>query len=283
MVYPSRLTKFNHKTRMKLLAGSPNIIYLYSSIILMTKTILPTNETGRLAALDTYLLTPIVPEPDYDEITSLAAQICGTPISLITLLGEETQWFKSHFGTDLRETGRAIAFCSHAIVEHQGELIVNDARLDERFSSNPLVTGDTNVIFYAGVSLVNPEGFALGTLCVIGHEPQELSDVQITGLRTLAKHALVLMEMRRKTMQLEQTNLDLSRKNAALQEFARRAVHDIKNPLTSIILNSQALSYRLKGKTDDRTLKLAEMNVSSAKELTSMINQLLEESISDKV
>lgn len=247
----------------------------------MSKTIYPINETERLSALETCQLNVCSPEPEFDEITALAAQICGAPISLVTLLGEDTQWFKSHYGTELDHTDRAVAFCNHAIVQETGQLTIHDARLDERFRENPLVTGDTQIIFYAGVSLINPEGFPLGTLCVIGHEPQQLNDQQLNALRTLARQALTLMEMRRKTLQLEKINLELSRKNGALQEFAQRAVHDIKNPLTSIMLNSQALSYRLKDKVDERTLRLAEMNVSCTKELTAMINKLLEESLSD--
>lgn len=237
------------------------------------------NEFERLAAVDSYQLMGTAAEQDFDEITALAAQICQTPIALVTLLGEKTQWFKSHHGTELEETDRNIAFCNHAINDGDGILMVTDAREDERFSDNPLVTGETNVVFYAGVPLINPEGYALGTLCVIGHQQSELNASQLTALRTLGKQALILMEMRLKTRMLEQQNLELARKNAALQEFARRAVHDIKNPLTSIILNSQALTYRLRDKIDERTFRLAEMNVSSGKDLTVLINQLLEDAV----
>jgi len=237
------------------------------------------NENERLAAVDRYQLMGTDVEQDFDEITALAAQICQTPIALVTLLGEKKQWFKSHYGTDLQETDRDIAFCNHAIQDKNGVLMVNDARQDERFSENPLVTGDHKIVFYAGVPLVNPEGYALGTLCVLGHGQCELNSSQITALRTLGRQALMLMEMRLQTRLLEQQNLELARTNAALQEFAKRAVHDLKNPLTSIILNSQALTYRLRDKVDERTLRLAEMNVSSGKELTAMINQLLEEAL----
>lgn len=239
----------------------------------------PPKESDRLKAVDSYQLINTSPEADYDEITALAAQICGTPIALVTLLGEEKQWFKSHHGTQLEQTPREIAFCSHAILEQDGVLIVDDANKDKRFQNNPLVTGETKVIFYAGVSLINPEGHALGTLCVIGHEPRTLSQEQLSALKTLSKQALMLMEIRRKNDQLEKQNQELAKTNAALQEFARRAVHDIKNPLTSIMLNSQVLTMRLRDKIDERTFRLAEMNISSAKELTALINQLLEESL----
>ncbi|EDM37985.1 sensor histidine kinase/GAF domain hybrid protein [Pedobacter sp. BAL39] len=237
------------------------------------------NENERLAAVDQYQLMGTAAERDFDEITALAAQICGMPIALVTLLGKEKQWFKSHHGTALQETDRDIAFCNHAIQDQNGIMVVTDARQDERFRNNPLVTGDHKIVFYAGVPLVNPEGYALGTLCVLGHGQCELNSSQIIALRTLGRQALMLMEMRLKTRLLEQQNLELARTNAALQEFAKRAVHDLKNPLTSIILNSQALTYRLRDKVEERTLRLAEMNVSSGKELAAMINQLLEEAL----
>lgn len=245
---------------------------------MMNKKIIPDNEAERLAELDTYQLMGTATETDFDELTALAAEICGTPIALVTLLGAESQWFKSHHGTDLEQTPREIAFCSHAILEEDGVMIVSDARNDERFRNNPLVTGETKIVFYAGVSLINTDGYAMGTLCVIGHEHHELNASQLSALKVLGKQAIMLMELRRKTATLERQNIALSRTNAALQEFAHRAVHDIKNPLTSILLNSQALVYRLKDKIDERTLRLAEMNISSGKELNALINNLLEES-----
>ena len=238
-------------------------------------TPIPHNEFERLAALESYQLIDTAPEHDFDELTALAADICGTPIALVTLLGEQHQFFKSHHGMDINQTPRNVAFCSHAITAQDGILVVPDAREDVRFSANPLVTGDTNIVFYAGVSLVNEQGFALGTLCVIGHEQREISNRQLSALKTLSKQALMLMELRKKTTQLLQQNAILEKNNAALQEFARKAVHDLKNPLTSIILNSQALVLRLKEKVDERTLRLAEMNVSSGKELNGLINDLL--------
>lgn len=248
----------------------------------MSNEIEKNNESARLMAVDSYQLLNTAPEGDYDEITALAAQICNTPIALVTLLGKEKQWFKSHHGTQIQETDREIAFCSHAILEQEGVLIVDDARNDDRFARNPMVSGEPKVIFYAGVSLINPEGHALGTLCVIGHEPRTLTSAQLNALKTLAKQALMLMEMSRKNELLERQNLELAKTNAALQEFARRAVHDIKNPLTSILLNSQALTYRLKDKIDERTFRLAELNISSAKELTALINKLLEDALNSK-
>jgi GAF domain-containing protein len=256
-----------------------NLLSLLLQSVLMTNKLPPENERERLAVLDSYQIMNVAAEADFDELTALAAEICGTPIALVSLLGEKHQWFKSHHGTDLKQTPRDIAFCSHTILEQDGILIVPDALEDERFRNNKLVTGDTKIIFYAGVSLINEQGYPLGTLCVIGHEPRQLSVSQLSALKTLGKQALMLMELKRKTALLEQQNLQLERTNAALQEFARRAVHDIKNPLTSILLNSQALSLRLKDKVDERTFRLAQMNITSGKDLTALINKLLEDSL----
>lgn len=124
---------------------------------------LPVHEPQRIAALraDAILDTP--GEPDFDEITALAAEICGTPIALISLVDENRQWFKSKVGTRITETSRGVAFCAHAIIG-DGILIVPDALEDPRFAQNPHVVGDPRIRFYAGAPLVSEDGLNLGTL-----------------------------------------------------------------------------------------------------------------------
>ena len=124
-------------------------------------------ETERLQELDSFSILDTLPEIDYDNLTAIAAEICGTQISLISLVDNKRQWFKSHHGLGATETPKEFAFCAHAINDPGSPLIVQDARRDERFSDNPLVTGEPNVIFYAGVPLVSDAGLPLGTLCVI--------------------------------------------------------------------------------------------------------------------
>jgi len=162
-------------------------------------------ETDRLNALKQYDILDTLPERDYDELTQLAAQICGTPIALISLIDDKRQWFKSSHGLEIRETPREFAFCSHAIANPLETLIVPDSRLDERFAHNPLVTGDPNVVFYAGAPLVDEHGFALGSLCVIDNSPNELSQAQLSALKILAKQVVNLLTLRKQNGELSRT------------------------------------------------------------------------------
>lgn len=172
---------------------------------------IPYNEVKRLKALKAYNIIDTIEEQDYDYITKLAAQILKTPISLISIITEDRQWFKSHHGLKTRETPRDIAFCAHAINQPYEIFVVNDSRMDSRFSDNPLVENDPNVIFYAGVPLVNENGFAFGTLCTIDNKPRELDTGQIETLKILAKQVMNLLELRKKTKDVSDLNKELEK------------------------------------------------------------------------
>lgn len=181
------------------------------------------NEQLRLAALQAYQILETAPEQDYDELTDLAAAICETPIALISLVDENRQWFKSHKGLDVRETARSHSFCAHAIL-HPNELMqVEDAHLDERFKHNPLVTGKPNIVFYAGMPLVDPEGYALGSLCVIDNQARRLTALQQQALKTLSKQVVDKLTLRKKLIDLEAANLD----NFRLHQERERYLEDI--------------------------------------------------------
>ena len=195
---------------------------------------LPENELQRLSILSEYLLLDTLPEAEYDNITKLIATICNAPVSLITMIDKDRNFFKSHQGVPMQESPRDISFCGHAILSDDPIFIVKDARLDSRFIDNPLVDL-ADAIFYAGVPLINPEGLALGTLCIFDHEPRDLSELQIDALITLGKQVITSMELRRKNLKLELTRKELFQHNLELKKFASHVSHDLKSPLANII------------------------------------------------
>ena len=154
----------------------------------------PANEAERLRTLRAYKILDTKPEERFDELTRLAALICGVPISLISLIDTDRQWFKSRFGLDVQETPRAQAFCTHAIMQPE-MFVVPDASQDERFAQNPLVTGDLHIRFYAGAPLAARDGHVLGTLCVIDREPHTLTLAQTEALKILSRLVIANVEL----------------------------------------------------------------------------------------
>ena len=161
------------------------------------KAALLANEADRLKALAEYHLLESVPEQAFDDLTQLAAQICGCPMALVTVIDEKRQWFKSRLGVDMHETPREHSFCAHAIQEPERLLIVPDATHDARFATNPFVTSAPHIRFYAGAPLLTNSGHAIGSLCVIDRTPRKLTDPQLASLRILGRQASYLLELRR--------------------------------------------------------------------------------------
>jgi GAF domain-containing protein len=165
------------------------------------KANIPTQEAARLEALRQYKILDTPSEQAYDDITALAAFICNVPIALISLVDADRQWFKSKVGINIDETSRDISFCAHAILD-EGITVVNDALHDDRFDDNPLVTSLPHIRFYAGVPLRTPDAHAIGTLCVIDHQPRELSEYQTRTLAALARQVVMQLELTRNSAQL---------------------------------------------------------------------------------
>ncbi len=162
----------------------------------MEKLPIPPNEKERLKTLLNYQIVDTLPEIEFDRLTELATLICGTPISLVSLLDENRQWFKSKVGLNIPETERDLAFCQYAIMNSE-ILEIEDAAKDERFKNNLLVLSDPFIRFYAGYPLIDPNGYALGTLCVIDNKPGKLTDQQQRALKLLGELTISLIVERR--------------------------------------------------------------------------------------
>ncbi len=242
----------------------------------------PANESERLRELDTYNILETLPEKDYDDLTRLAAQLCGTPISLVSLVDDHRQWFKSRHGLKATQTPKEHAFCAHAINDPDSLFVIEDARKDARFQNNPLVTGDPNIIFYAGMPLVSENGLPLGTLCVIDNKPSQLTEEQIESLKSLSRQVMNLLELHKKKQELEAVVRELETRNGELEQFAQVAAHDLKSPLNNISMLTDILQKDFGPSLGDEGNDLLGMLGRSSVKLKNMVDGLLEYTRSDR-
>ncbi len=185
---------------------------------------LPKFEEIRLADLHLYNILDTPDEKEFDELRELAAQICNCPVSMISIIDRDRQWYKSKQGFNVAETPRDVAFCAHTILEDH-LLVVEDMTKDVRFSDHPFVTGEQHVRFYAGAPIVSPTGQNLGTICVIDQQPRTLSNAQKRALEILSNQVTKLLELRLKSQVIEERASKLvSLKDQALQDYI--AGHD---------------------------------------------------------
>ena len=243
---------------------------------------IPKNEEQRLKDLLSYNVLDTEAEKCFDDLTALAAQISGVPISLVSLIDGKRQWFKSHHGLNATETPRELAFCAHAILNPEEIFQVPDALLDERFKDNPLVTGEPVVRFYAGAPLLTENGTALGTLCVIDHQPKELTEGQLRALKILSQQVVAQLELRKKIGELEESHKKLGEANECLkvsnqelEQFAYVASHDLQEPLRTVGSFAQLLGQRYQNQFDEKGQQWLNFITEGASRMQNLVRDLL--------
>lgn len=243
----------------------------------------PANEISRLKTLENLQLLHSNPEESYDNITKLASFICETPVSLITLMADEKQWFKSKIGTEITESPRDITHCAHAILNPDELMEVRDTRNDERFLDNPFTTGTPPILFYAGLPLKAHNGTVMGTLCVLDTKPNALTTEKKDALKALAKQVENLFELRRHNLKLEKASLELKEKNTQLKDFAGIVSHDMKMPLANMIITTDLLKAKYARNFDDEGLEYLNYLKQSSFKLSNYITGILQHYESDSL
>jgi two-component sensor histidine kinase len=221
----------------------------------LEQTRLAAGETSRLAALASYGILGTEPEKEFDDIAKIASRICGTPIAVVNLVGDQIQFFKAEVGLGVRSTPFDSSFCAKAILEEEF-MMIPDATKDHRFDCNPLVTGEPHIRFYAGAILKTPEGYPIGTVCVLGYEPLALDEVQQDTLRLLAKQVMIQLELkkslREKSSEAEAQRMLSERRREVAEALAtadaerkilnEELAHRMKNTLAMVLaIASQTL------------------------------------------
>ena len=207
----------------------------------------PPDEKNRLAALRSFQILDTAAEKEYDDLTSLALQICECPIACITFVDEHRQWFKSKFGVEASETPREISFCTHTILQAE-PMVVPDTLDDPRFATNPLVISGPKIRFYAGAPLITEEGNALGTICVLDYRPRKLSADQENALRVLGRHIVALLKLRRGAIEItssRQAEIALRKSEARFKELFDQApvgYHELDVNARIVSMNQTELS-----------------------------------------
>lgn len=234
-----------------------------------------TDEQLRLRVLKDYKILDSEAEQAYDDITYLASTICRTPISLVSFIDKDRQWFKSHRGTSLQQTSLDTSICA-CVAQDRQPMIVPDTMNDPRFRDMELMKGPPFIRFYAGVPLISPEGVGLGALCVIDLEPRLLTSEQIQTLTALARQVVALMELRKSKSQFndQQAKLVHKTKLASLGEMAASIAHEINNPLT-IINGNVGLLRRILSHIPEGRLPKANQYLESIEKTVHRIDKII--------
>ena len=249
---------------------------------------LSATEVDRLAALHGLDILDSGPEEEFDALIRVASLVCEVPISLISLVDSERQWFKANLGLPgVFETSRDVAFCAHAILDDK-LFEVPDAKLDTRFADNPLVTDAPDIRFYAGAPIVLSDGSRIGTLCVIDREPRQLSATQREIVNNLALAAAHAMEGRRAIRAAQRHAAELATSERSLKEardsaqaaniaksrFLATMSHEIRTPLNGVLGMAQLLLAR--GLPESDRISYAQTILTSGNTLLVLLNDILD-------
>ncbi len=230
----------------------------------------------RVIKLKNYRILDTPKEEEFDQIVELASRICNAPISLISLLDLNRQWFKATVGVDLRETIREVSFCAHTIEEEEDFMAVGDLTKDKRFCENPFVLNAPYVRSYAGVSLITEDGLKIGTVCILDDKPRVFTKTQLENLRLLSKHTTNLIKIRRKHEIVEERNSTLELVNKNLEAFTYTVAHDVKAPLRTMNSFSSILLEKYKDSFSTEEAEYLAFINDSSKDLSTYTSDLLE-------
>ncbi|MBQ0788269.1 MAG: GAF domain-containing sensor histidine kinase [Oceanihabitans sp.] len=221
------------------------------------------------------------PEKMFDDITSLAAFICDTPIALISLVDGKNPFFKSHYGLDVNKTAVNQAFCAHTIKADKDVFIVEDATIDKRFKENPLVLSNPNIVYYAGVPLINEEGIKIGVLSVMDSFTRSLEKNQIRALKQLASQVICLVKLKESNNILESYKVKLEDSYKLDSEFSAMAAHDLKSPVNGIKSLIELIDSKNKHLWDDKDQQYLKFIFENIRRMNRLIIGLLAYSKSD--
>lgn len=239
----------------------------------MIKPEMPENESDRLREIYKYKLTEKLSDENLESIVEIASEICKMPISLISIVDENRQFFQVKRGLDASETPRDVSFCGHAINKPDELMIVPDATKDIRFMDNPLVTDSPFIKFYAGIPILSPDEFPLGTLCVIDDKPNTLTESQQLALKHLGKQVTLILELKRKNELLKSSKERLKLQANDMEDYAHIVSHDLKEPVRMV---NSFLSLFIK-KYEDQLDEKGSKYIDFAQEGATRMNKLIEE------
>jgi signal transduction histidine kinase len=225
-------------------------------------------EDSRLASLYRYNILDTPPEAGFDDIVRVAASVCETPVSLVSFVSFDRQWFKARIGFDSCETTLDRSVCAH-VVNKQELLVIPDLTSDSRTRDNPLVTGPPHIRFYAGAPLVTPEREVLGALCVIDDRPRPvgLTDSQQDAINVLAGQVMMQLELRRINEARQRDLLAALGATELREQFIAVLGHDLRNPLSAISTGVQMLEGQPSAATSDRVVAMMQRSVTRMSEL----------------